>query len=443
MDSYVFQEDRRMARGPYRFLALGLIGVFGAAIVPQYLSVGPEVAVELPPPSFLPRAQAAPVDVPYADTLRAGETLSELLQRSQLDGEEARSLLAELTRVQNPRNVRPGLMIRYRKSTRTGEARGIETQLDADRTLTLKRAGDSWAAAVEEVPVERELVVLTGTVQTSLYRALMEADTHVPAAERPAIIDALADRIFAWKIDFSRDQRPGDTFRILYERMARPDGTARTARVLAVEFQIGERKHDAFLFAHGGTEDYYDSDGESLRRAFLRAPLQYRRISSAFSRSRFHPVLRTARPHNGIDYAAATGTPIHAVADGVVTRATFHSGYGNVVDLRHSRGYATRYAHMSRFAAGMRNGVRVKQGDVIGYVGSTGMSTGPHLHYEFHDNGRPIDPNSIRHLSGDPVPASQRAAFRAAVGTRLAAMDRPRTAPSLAAEIAEARGAAE
>jgi murein DD-endopeptidase MepM/ murein hydrolase activator NlpD len=433
-----------MARGPYRFLALGVFVLFGGAIASRLMAPGvpPEIAA---PPSFLPVAQAAPVEVEYTDTLRSGETLSELVQRSHLDAVEARSLLAELTRVQNPRSVRPGLVLRYRKSLRTGEARAIETQLDADRRLTLRRAGEDWAGAVEEVPVRADTVVLAGTVTSSLYRALMAVEVDVPAEERPLIVDALADRIFAWKVDFSRDQRPGDAFRILYERMVRPDGTARSGRVLAVEFDIGGRRHDAYLFAAGGTEDYYGSDGESVRRAFLRAPLQYRRISSAFNRSRFHPILRTPRPHNGIDYAAPTGTPIHAVADGTITRATFHSGYGNVVDVRHNRGYATRYAHMSRFASGIRNGVRVKQGDLIGYVGSTGLSTGPHLHYEFHQNGRPIDPNSVRYLTGDPVPPAHRARFRSLVGERTLAMDRgPVVAEAvepvrLAAEIAAAR----
>jgi murein DD-endopeptidase MepM/ murein hydrolase activator NlpD len=433
-----------MARRPYRFLALGVFGVFGAAIATQFAMVE-QAPPEVPPLAFLPSAQAAPAEVAYTDTLRQGETLSQLLQRTLLDTDEARLLLAELMRVQNPRSVRAGLVVEYRKSTRTGEARGMETRLDADRTLKLRRAGSDWAAAVEEVPTRTETVVISGTVRRSLYQALMDADVQIPAEERPSIVDALADRIFAWKIDFSRDQRPGDAFRILYEREARPDGTARSGRVLAVDFEIGGRKHDAFLFTSGGTDDYYDSDGESMRRAFLRAPLQYRRISSVFSTGRFHPVLRVTRPHNGIDYAAATGTPIFAVADGTVTRATFDRGYGNVVDLRHSRGYATRYAHMSRFAAGVRSGSRVKQGDVIGYVGSTGMSTGPHLHYEFHQNGRPINPTSVRYLTGDPVTAANRARFRQMVSQRMALMEQgadrrgPTLAADLAAELAAAR----
>jgi murein DD-endopeptidase MepM/ murein hydrolase activator NlpD len=429
-----------MARRPYRILALGVCGVFGVAIATQFAMVE-EAPPPVAPPAFLPSAQAAPVEVAYTDTLRQGETLSQLLQRTLLDTDEARLLLAELMRVQNPRSVRAGLVVQYRKSTRTGEARGMETRLDADRTLTLRRAGTDWAASVEEVPTRTETVVIAGTVRRSLYQALMDADVQIPAEERPSIVDALADRIFAWKIDFSRDQRPGDSFRILYEREARPDGTARSGRVLAVDFEIGGRKHDAFLFTSGGADDYYDSEGESMRRAFLRAPLQYRRISSVFSTGRFHPVLRVTRPHNGIDYAASTGTPIIAVADGTVTRAAFDRGYGNVVDLRHSRGYSTRYAHMSRFASGVRSGSRVKQGDVIGYVGSTGMSTGPHLHYEFHHNGRPINPTTIRFLTGDPVSSANRARFRQVVSQRMALMEQgaERRGPTLAAEIAAAR----
>lgn len=243
-------------------------------------------------------------------------------------------------------------------------------------------------------------------------------------------------------MDFSRDLRPGDGFRILYERMVRPDGTARTSKVLAVQFDIGGATHDAYLFTVDGAEDYYDRDGESLRRAFLRAPLEFRRISSSYSTGRFHPILRRVRAHHGIDYAASSGTPIRAVGDGVVQKAGWGGGYGNVVELRHQRGYSSRYAHMHGFAAGIRPGTRVRQGQVIGYVGTTGLSTGPHLHYEFHENGRPINPGSIKYLTGEPVPSGQRARFRSLVGERVALMERGAGATRLAADDDAKRGGA-
>jgi murein DD-endopeptidase MepM/ murein hydrolase activator NlpD len=285
--------------------------------------------------------------------------------------------------------------------------------------------------------------VITGAVQSSLYAAMLRDDgSGIPADERRAIVDLLADRIFAWQVDFSRDLRSGDEYRLLYERTVRPDGTARNSRILGVQFSIGGRDREAYFFRlPDGTESYYDRDGESLRRAFLRAPLEFRRISSAFSTGRFHPVLRTTRPHNGVDYAAAPGTPVRAVGDGVISRAAWGGGYGNVVDIRHQRGYMTRYAHLQGFARGIRAGSRVQQGDIIGYVGSTGLATGPHLHFEFHENGRPVDPTTVRHITGEPVPRQHRDAFRANVRAQLALMDRLASPIHLAAAELEAEAA--
>jgi murein DD-endopeptidase MepM/ murein hydrolase activator NlpD len=419
-----------MARRPYRFLAVGVLCAFGAALGVQ--RVNARKAGETPPPlPLLSALHAAPVDVYHADTLRKGETLSELLERTRLDQEAAQALLQELAEVTDPRSVRPGLVVQYRMATRDGRVRGMSTQVDADRSLAFRRAAAGWTALLEEVPVRTDTAVLAGTVRQSLYQALMAAEGDVPRAERQAVADILADKVFAWKIDFSRDLRAGDSFRILYERMVRPDGTARTSKVLAVQFDIGGTTHDAYLFTVDGAEDYYDGEGESLRRAFLRAPLEFRRISSAYSTGRFHPILRRVRAHHGIDYAASHGTPIRAVGDGVVQKAGWGGGYGNVVEIRHQRGYASRYAHMRGFASGVRPGTRVRQGQVIGYVGTTGLSTGPHLHYEFHMNGRPVNPTSIRYLTGDPVPGGARGRFRAQVGARIAAMDR--SGPLLAA----------
>ena len=418
-----------MAR-PYRIVATGVLCAFGAALGVQRVNARAEGREPAPLP-VLSALHAAPLDVGHADTLRKGETLGELLERTALDAEAARALLAELTAVTDPRSIRPGLVVQYRTAVADGRVRGMSTRLDADRSLAFRRGGAGWTAQVQEVPVHADTAVLAGTVRRSLYQALMDGQGDVPRAERQAVADLLADKIFAWKIDFSRDLRAGDSFRILYERMVRPDGTARTSRVLAVQFDIGGTTHDAYLFTVDGAEDYYDGEGESLRRAFLRAPLEFRRISSAYSTGRFHPILRRVRAHHGIDYAASMGTPIRAVGDGVVQKAGWGGGYGNVVEIRHQRGYASRYAHMRGFAPGVRPGTRVRQGQLIGYVGTTGLSTGPHLHYEFHMNGRPVNPTSIRYLTGDPVPGGARGRFRSLRDSRIAVMDR--AGPLLAA----------
>jgi murein DD-endopeptidase MepM/ murein hydrolase activator NlpD len=411
---------------PYRVLTLGVLFAFAAGVAGAFMTAEPRQAATTAVAPLLAAAHANPAEVGFQDTLQAGETLSQLLMRVELAEEESRALLAELNQYQDPRRLRAGSVISFRRSFVDGAVRGIEFRLDADRTLNMLRSDGSWTGSVAEVPVAADTVVLSGTVTSSLYAALVNGEgTGVPADERERVADILADRIFAWQLDFSRDLRRGDEFRILYERMVRPDGTARSGNVLAVQFSINGRDYEAYHYrAPDGEEGYYDREGESLRRAFLRAPLEFRRISSAFSRSRFHPVLKRNRPHHGVDYAASTGTPVRAVGDAVVRRAGWAGGYGNLVELTHRRGYSTRYAHLHRFASGVRPGTRVKQGDIIGYVGSTGMSTAPHLHYEFHVDGRPVDPNSIRHISGDPVARRHRADFQKLVAVHGDALDR-------------------
>ena len=420
---------------PYRILSVAMVGVLGAGTLAALLGRGPQPA-QVAPLSLLPVAQARPLEVAHADTLRSGETLSQLLARARMDAAQARELLHQIQDKQDPRRMRPGLVLRYLTATANGSVRRAELALDADHRLRVDGRGGQLVAEVETVPVRADTAVLTGSVRSSLYQALAEGEGRVPRAERERIADLLADRIFAWKVDFSRDIKRGDAFRIVYERMVRPDGTARDGRVLAVQFEVGGRMQDAYLFRQDGVDDYFDGEGESLRRAFLRAPLEFRRISSGFSSGRYHPILHRVRAHRGVDYSAATGTPIRAVGEGRVSRAGWAGGYGNVVQLEHGRGYASRYGHMSRIA--VRAGQRVKQGEVIGYVGRTGLATGPHLHYEFHQGGRAVDPNSMRHLMGEPV--RNRAGFRAVVAQRVERMRAGEATESMAAQPARRGG---
>lgn len=410
-----------------RILALAVFSTFGLAMAGGFFAGYPAEETAAPP-ALLPAAHAAPAEIAVQDTLHSGETISELLQRARLAESDAASLLSALREHQDPRRLRPGSVVSYRRSAESGEVKGIAIKLDADRNLSVERDGDAWRGTVSEVPLHTDTVVLAGSVSSSLYAALLDARSggaDVTRDERERIVDLLADRVFAWQVDFSRDLRDGDEYRILYERQARPDGTARSGRVLAVQFRINKRDYEAYLFrTPDGDEDYYQRDGGSLRRAFLRAPLEYRRISSVFASSRHHPLLRINRPHYGIDYAAASGTPVHAVGDAVVASAGQSNGYGNLIELRHKNGYTTRYGHLRSFARGIRRGVRVKQGDVIGYVGMTGLATGPHLHYEFRIDGRPVDPKGVKFISGDPVPSRSRAAFKRHVQAQLLVMDR-------------------
>ena len=212
-------------------------------------------------------------------------------------------------------------------------------------------------------------------------------------------------------MDFTRDIQGGDKFRVVFDRLISEDGEVRFGRVLASDLTMSGKSLTAFRFEGGGRSTFYDDDGKSLRRAFLRAPVQFRRISSSFARARRHPVLGITRRHQGTDYAASPGTPVMAAGDGVVIRAGRTGGYGNLVELRHRNGITTRYGHLRGFARGIRGGARVTQGQTIGYVGSTGLASGPHLHYEFRVNGVAKDSRRVELGNGAPVPEVHRDSF--------------------------------
>jgi murein DD-endopeptidase MepM/ murein hydrolase activator NlpD len=345
-------------------------------------------------------------------TLERGETLSGLLMRAGLSGEEARALIGIMSSHRDPRRLREGMTMAVRRLGEEGDLHSVHVPIDADSTLVISVDSTGWAHELIEAEVTEQRMVIAGTIESSLYASLMRVAAELPEAERSGLVDILAERIFAWQIDFSKEVREGDHFRIVYDRLVRENGTARSAQVVAAQLDVGGRNLEAYRAATGG---YYDRNGGSMKRQFLRAPVEYRRISSGFANRRFHPVLGTYRAHNGVDYAAPTGTPIRAVADGQVVRAGGAGGYGNLVELKHTHGITTRYAHLSRFASGIRAGSQVKQGDIIGYVGATGLATGPHLHYELHQNGRPVNPNSIRHTAGDPLTGDRAREFRARI----------------------------
>jgi murein DD-endopeptidase MepM/ murein hydrolase activator NlpD len=260
---------------------------------------------------------------------------------------------------------------------------------------------------VTQVPIIYDIEEKTAaaTIVSSLFLA------GATAGLSDALILDIAE-IFAWTIDFATQVQQGDSFRVLYEQRLRDGSSAGHGNILAAEFVNNGRSHVAYLFADAdGKTQYYDADGNSLIKQFLRAPLAYNRISSGFTNSRFHPTLGRNTPHRAIDYAAPMGTPIMSVGDGTVVFAGWGGGYGNFVKIRHNSTYQTHYAHLSRFATGLSVGDTVAQGQVIGYVGSTGYSTGPHLHYEIQKNGELVNPLEIELPAGDPVSEDKRDAF--------------------------------
>lgn len=345
-----------------------------------------------------------------ADTLRRGETISSLLARQGIyDLDLAK--VASAIRL-DPRRLRAGLVFNFRRSLADSAPGEITVRADAERRIRFYRAGYNWNAEAVPIAWHTELVRVAGRIDNSLYAALDEqvSDDVLPVEQRMQLAWELAD-VFAWQVDFTRDIQPGDRFQVLIERRTSEEGEVRFGRVLAGDLSVNGRTLTAFAFEQDGRTSFYDADGNSLRRAFLRAPVQFRRISSNFSRSRYHPVLGIWRRHAGTDYAASPGTPVMAAGDGVVQSAGWSGGYGRLVEIRHRNGIVTRYGHLQSFAPGVRRGVHVSQGQTVGYVGSSGLATGPHLHYEFRVNGAPVDPRSVDPGGGEPIRERDRAAF--------------------------------
>ncbi len=266
-----------------------------------------------------------------------------------------------------------------------------------------------------ETPTWTDTVYASGVIDDVLWNAVVNnpALDELPVRDRALLIDHL-DKVFQWQIDFSRQIQKGDAYRFAFERQVRPDGSMRAGHLIAAELVNQGTPYDAVWFDPNGDGEgtYYDLDGKSVRRAFLMKPLEFRRISSRFSAGRYHPILKKWRAHKGVDYAADRGTPIMATADGVITHRGPLGGLGNAVVIRHPNGWMTRYGHMSRFQPGLHVGSRVHQGDVIGFVGMTGLATGPHLHYELIKNGRQVDPLAVKLPKGDPVPQADMARWR-------------------------------
>jgi len=256
----------------------------------------------------------------------------------------------------------------------------------------IERDSQGYTAQKKEIVLETHLVKVIGEIRSSLFEA-MEA-----IGEQDQLVIAFAE-IFAWEIDFYKDVREGDRFKVVVENMYKGNQFIRYGLIHAVEYQRGEKAVQGI----GYQGEYYNANGVSLRKAFLKAPLRFNRISSRFSRARRHPILGGVRPHFGVDYAAPTGTPIWAVADGAVLSCGWNGGFGKQVVLRHPNGYVTYYGHLSNYGPGIRRGVRVKQKQIIGYVGSTGLSTGPHLDYRLVKEGRLRNPLRESFPAGLPI----------------------------------------
>ncbi|MEK0084444.1 peptidoglycan DD-metalloendopeptidase family protein [Benzoatithermus flavus] len=352
------------------------------------------------PPAAIPRAK--PVDQPAAAEMAAparaevevqrGDTLLDILTRAGIESVEAQDAVSSLRKVTNLRRLRIGQRLALEVEPGEGQRLArLVLPVDAAKEVHLVREEDgSFAARSVERPLQREMVRVRAAIADSVYEAARDAGL-------PAAIMGQMIKLLSWDVDFQRDVHPGDRFESVFERRVNEKGEmAAAGDLLFVGLDTQERRIEAYRYTTSdGRTSFFDRDGRALRKWLLKTPIDGARLTSTFGMRR-HPVLGYTRMHKGIDFAAPPGTPILAAGDGEIEFAGRSSGYGKYVRIRHSREYSTAYAHMSRFAPGLRRGKHVRQGEVIGYVGTTGLSTGPHLHYELLVNGEQVNPLSVK-----------------------------------------------
>lgn len=338
-------------------------------------------------------------------TVASGDSLSKLLNDRGVKIEHMPKLLTDEVVKQYLSNLRIGQSFKIVRLA-NGDFHSLSAKVGNDRRITIRRSDNGFAIASIDLPVEKERVVTSGTIEQSLYVAAEQADL------KQSTIMELSD-IFQWELDFARDIRKGDQFSLIYDRLYREGKYIGDGDILAAEFVRGGRHYQAIRYTDPqGNTGYYAPNGDSKRRTFLRHPVDVVRITSRFDPKRVHPVLHKIRAHKGVDYGSPSGTPIRATANGVVKFAGSKSAYGKTVILKHGTDIRTLYAHMSRISDKVSNGKRVKQGDVIGYVGATGRVTGAHLHYEFQKNGKHVDPLKVKLPAAQPLQVDLRDELR-------------------------------
>ncbi len=341
------------------------------------------------------------VAVPQPFRLRRGETLGGLLMDFGLEPPEAYAAvetLGELVDVRKLRAGEGGLAF----FDADGALANVALNLSGKGRAELTRSGSGWTSSWREFERRVSQRAVAGELDGFLEESIAEA------GGRRVLAYAMAD-VLQWDLDFNRDLRLGDRFEAFYEEVHLEGDFHDLGQILALVYENGGRRLEAYRYGGG----YYDAEGRPLQKMFLRSPMRFTRVTSRFSHRRFHPILKKHRPHYGVDYGAPRGTPVRVTASGTVTFAGRNGGAGNMVRVRHPNGFETSYLHLSGFGPGVRRGQRVSQGDTIGYVGSTGLSTGPHLDYRVKKDGRWVDPLKLRSEPAEPVPPQEMEAFLA------------------------------
>ena len=358
------------------------------------------------------------------DTLGSGEALADLLVRRGLSARDAANVIAATPL--DPRRIPAGLKVEVSGDTASREPQEVRFFLGLDRIVRVTRADSAWVTNDERLQWTTDTVLVRGVVKSSLYEAVAQgAKDLLPAPARQELAWGIAD-IYEYRVDMARELQQGDEVRVLFERLSLPTGHVKIGVVLAAGLQRAGTEVQAIrMDIDNGRSKYYDQKGRSLAASFLRSPVQFRRISSTFGQ-RKHPILGTWRQHQGMDYAASAGTPVRSIGDGVVVFAGRKGGYGNTVEIRHPNGYVTRYGHLRGFASGLRSGARVAIEKTIGYVGMTGLATGPHLHFEVLVNGVQRDPRRVlQATAGPPLTGADLALFERIRVATVFALDKP------------------
>nr|CAI78478.1 membrane protein related to metalloendopeptidases [uncultured beta proteobacterium] len=404
----------------------GVVAAFGLAPDTNTLDITPETITES---ITLPVLASVNTNTTFEreSVIRSGDTLSSALARLNIDALEIQGLLATDAVRQLSSSIRSGKRIQA-TTTQDGQLLTIQFERGNAPALTIRRQGDSYVAAESSAVLETRVVMRSGRILSSLYGATDSA----------GIPDKIANQMaetFSTSLDFREDLRRGDTFSVIYTVNYRNGEPVSAGQLLAAEFVNSGKPYRAVLFRDtSGNEGFYTPEGESLKKGFLRSPLEFSRVTSSFTNSRKHPIYGFHRAHTGVDFGAPTGTRVKATGDAKVVFAGRRGGYGNLLILKHSNGFETYYAHLSAFATGIRPGRSVNQGQVVAYVGTTGASTGPHLHYEVRIAGRPQNPMAIKLPGAPPLAVAQRARFLQQTadwsdklallrGTNLAALD--------------------
>ncbi len=411
-------------------LILGGVASTGSAIA---LMATDAEAHRAPPPSAITTAElplpprtetiTTPATAPEPEgelkrvKVEPGDSLARLFDRHGLSPQTLYRVTADPEVARRLRKIFPGDELELRIDS-TGELQELVYEFELGKRLHIRRDDEGrYTPTLEERPLERRMAHASAVIEDSLFLS----------AQAAGLSDKLTMElagIFGWDIDFALDIRKGDSFTVMYEELYLDGEKVRDGRIVAAEFINRGKAHQAIYFETSkGEGDYYAPDGRSMRKAFLRTPVAFTRISSRFNLRRKHPVLNKIRAHKGVDYAAPRGTPIKATGDGKVIHKGTKGGYGRTVILQHGSRYTTLYAHMSKYARGIRRGARVKQGQVIGYVGSSGLATGPHLHYEFRVDGAVRNPLTVKLPSAEPLPRKYRAAFAMRSKQLLARLD--------------------